>query len=1112
MAIAGGADAPASQAARISIREGQTTIGNLSDKLDQDWIKVEGLQNNRGYRLEVEFLGTDSTGGSFQLRSNLSASNWSGNAALDFSLPDAHAGNHWLKVSPADSINVFLRDDAGRRIIRDGQGVLDPKTVHVGDYVVTLTSIGHVEEMVSNLGQGYEDRYVHAIVGHRYSAGLDKGHGNDLGLFTDYAIDFQTGSHLEGYTLDRIEAQVQMGRTHISGNNAVISLTKRIVLSTEQLLVTEGDTNGSTYTVKLSVQPSENVTVTITGQSGTDLNVNPDTLTFTTSNWDTAQTVTITADGDTDNADDDITLEHIPSGAGFLVITRLAVKIDDDEHSAVAELPDAPEAQFQTHPRPFALLTSTPRATDATPVISIYKPYSQQDVLNDRLVASDRMKLCTLKSNAAYESGNAALERTLVDGGGRFTDVLYAGDCAGVTLKPNARYYLVFESYNEIPRTSILNSDDFYYVAKAQNVDEDSGAADGWSIGDNPRWRRYTTGENDLDAWQVLGNIRPLMLGVHATKVAVPDGTHGDWTLSTPGSGVTRSATTTATAAETTDVQYRLSATCSSNVLDVTLGVASGNDAGWPPHAATLQAADLFEVDGTTMRPPAVVVDGQVVKLSTELVERMMLHLVSKSPNTPQTDVTIVTTLYDNMDMETGVRTSVFSLNGAVEAVSAVRQACNTASTQLGTPEETETEELSLQSAAVDGSTLTLTYSATLDVGVTLSGSAFTVNGTERDVLVVGLSGSNVLLTLASAVAAGDTVTVDYAKPDGANVIKDTDGNEAESFTGQAVTNNTADPLQAPASLTVAHHESGKLSASWEAPASGPTPTGYTVQWKESTDSWDTAADVSEANATGTSHVITGLTGGTAYTVRVKARKGDDESDPSPEATATPQETVAPAPSSAAVSGAALTITFSEALDTGQTPDKSVFTVNVAGSSRGVETVALSGSVVTLTLVTAAFSGDAVTVDYMAPSDESAARITDLVGNAAASFTGQAVTNGTAAAAQLTATVSATPSAHSGSGTFTFEVRLSEEPYDGFSYTTMRDLTFTVTGGKVDKADRLNRPSNVGWRIHVRPAGNGAVTVVLPATTDCTAEGVICTNDRRPLSTRLEVTVAGPGG
>ena len=104
------------------------------------------------------------------------------------------------------------------------------------------------------------------------------------------------------------------------------------------------------------------------------------------------------------------------------------------------------------------------------------------------------------------------------------------------------------------------------------------------------------------------------------------------------------------------------------------------------------------------------------------------------------------------------------------------------------------------------------------------------------------------------------------------------------------------------------------------------------------------------------------------------------------------------------------------------------------------------------------------------------------------------------------------PESHDGGTVFTFELRFSETPRKRFSYTIMRDLAFTVTSGEVIKARRLTPQSNVGWEIHVRPDGNGPVTIVLPVTTDCTAEGAICTEDRRPLSNRLEITVPAPDG
>ena len=191
------------------------------------------------------------------------------------------------------------------------------------------------------------------------------------------------------------------------------------------------------------------------------------------------------------------------------------------------------------------------------------------------------------------------------------------------------------------------------------------------------------------------------------------------------------------------------------------------------------------------------------------------------------------------------------------------------------------------------------------------------------------------------------------------NGIQDTLGRKADSFTGQVVTNNTApadagrsDPAQTPGtadSLDVVRHESGKLRAFWDAPNSGPTPTGYTVQWKESGEDWADQDDVSEANVKGTSHVITGLTDGLEYAVRVIAYKDDAESAPSGEVTATPQETVPPAPSAASVDGATLTITFEEPLDPGETPDRSAFAATVAGAGRGVETIAVWGSGVTIT-------------------------------------------------------------------------------------------------------------------------------------------------------------------
>ena len=471
---------------------------------------------------------------------------------------------------------------------------------------------------------------------------------------------------------------------------------------------------------------------------------------------------------------------HVPDGSGFLALSRLAVRVDDAQSSATASLPDAPIQSYRTEPRTRPLLAGK-RPTNATPVVSLWHPYAQE--AEDEVGGNDYAfggaggggdrRLCTFGGNAAYETANAALERHLSPGGGYFTDVLFAGDCAGVKLRPNSRYWVVFENYYEIPRTSVFDADDFYYVAKARGGDEDPGGAAGWSIGDNPYWKWSTPGEAD-EKFRSEGSGRPLMFAVHAAEISVPDGDYGDWSLATPGGTTTRSATALATP-DTGTAQYELTVACVNNALEAAIGVSSGTDTAWPPHAATLQlgvagrSSALFDsdpdMDGD--QPAAAVVDGQLVKFGSEELGGGMLYTFGGGVMSREfSGATITVTLLDSNDMEVGQRTLSVSLRGASKAIPAVQQACGGASSQLAAPvpDEAEADGPELQSATVNGSTLTLTFDEALDVGVALSGSAFTVtvDGAQRSVLVVGVGGADVLLTLASAVEAGDAVTVAY--------------------------------------------------------------------------------------------------------------------------------------------------------------------------------------------------------------------------------------------------------------------------------------------------------------------------------------------------------------
>ena len=98
-------------------------------------------------------------------------------------------------------------------------------------------------------------------------------------------------------------------------------------------------------------------------------------------------------------------------------------------------------------------------------------------------------------------------------------------------------------------------------------------------------------------------------------------------------------------------------------------------------------------------------------------------------------------------------------------------------------------------SAGVNSNRLTLTFSAPMDGGSKPPASVFTVkvNGSAVSLASanpVGISGDTVTLTLAAAVAAGDTVTVSYDKPD-SNWLRNMICERAPSFTDQPVTNST---------------------------------------------------------------------------------------------------------------------------------------------------------------------------------------------------------------------------------------------------------------------------------------------------------------------------------
>ena len=114
-----------------------------------------------------------------------------------------------------------------------------------------------------------------------------------------------------------------------------------------------------------------------------------------------------------------------------------------------------------------------------------------------------------------------------------------------------------------------------------------------------------------------------------------------------------------------------------------------------------------------------------------------------------------------------------------------------------------------------------------------------------------------------------------------------------------------------------------------------------------------------------------------------------------------------------------------------------------------VDIAGATGSSYTLV---AAYAGKAIRVRVSFTDDE---------GNA--EMRTSAATSAVAAAPMpLVAQFLDTPSSHDGRTAFTFELRFSEE--FELSYVTLRDHAFTVTGGVVTGARRMDRPATYGGR------------------------------------------------
>ena len=177
---------------------------------------------------------------------------------------------------------------------------------------------------------GYHIRYRIAVTGSWREATHE---GLETGLTLG---DLLGGTRYEV----QVRATNEDGTGLWSPSGSGTTLSPAITPSATSLEVAEGDE--TEFTVKLAVQPSGPVTVTLTMTGDGDIGATPAALTFTTASWSNKQAVTVTAAGDEDTVHGTAVFTLSGEGGGYDVVAVevTAQEVDDDARIIVAD-PDA---------------------------------------------------------------------------------------------------------------------------------------------------------------------------------------------------------------------------------------------------------------------------------------------------------------------------------------------------------------------------------------------------------------------------------------------------------------------------------------------------------------------------------------------------------------------------------------------------------------------------------------------------------------------------------------------------------------------------------------------------------------------------------------------------
>ena len=932
--------------------------------------------------------------------------------------------------------------------------------------------------------------------------------------------------------------------------NVEVSITENdtanIVLSEPGLTLTKGDAVGSSYTVKLATKPSGTVSVSITGHADTDLSLDKTTLTFIVTDWDTPQTVTVEAGQDDDGVTDTATLTHTASGGDYANVTKdLPVTVTENDTQVTVKFG---ADTYTVSEGNTATITVTLSADPQSTVIIPLEATGQDGATSDdyhvpssvTINGGETSKTFEFMAKADDVSDNG--ESVMIGFGTNLPSRVAKGTPkearvtirqmspqlgSGVTVQFGADAYTVSEG-SMATITVTLSADPQSTVVIPITVTNQGGATSSdysivsssvsFNSGDTSQTITFSAKEDtedELGESVLLAFGTNLPSGVSAgtpsqTTVSIKDDcADGDiWcaTLNFSTGSFDSSERLSVNQIDTEDFLYD---SVDYQLIDIRViqnGHHGGDDVNvklpfgipertkWSMDFRNLNSgtgSEQFEILTEDWRDwtlhVSTVSGGDTLTAALRFSEarytgqawwwwfgRDIDHLrrvwqpgqlykvrLVEDPRSERTPQPLNPPMY--LRVQGVVNTTQVHLRWL--------------GPQMRDDQLAPVDRYKIQWKESSGS-----WGMAADVSETITGPT---NGLESHFLDALTAGFEYNIRVIATDSVGDSEPsneITYTMPADAHfsVSNTPAGGEPRIYgtpeTGQTLSADTT-------GITDDDGFEGVV---------------FNYQW---------LADDAEVNgATGSTYTMTSDNMGKAITVRVDFTDdaGHDESVTSPPAVVTSADLEL---RSATVDGGVLTLTYNEVLDNLVSVPQTAFAVNVNGDPRSVGGVGFGESNVLLFLSSAVEAGDTVTVDYTAPDDTGF--IQDILGRKADSFTGQAVTNNTDLA-PLTASAHNVPSSHNGQDAFIFELRLSDAPKPNFSYTTVRDHAFTVTGGSVTYVRRLEPGKNLRWEIHVTPGSGADVAIDLNATTNCSAVGAICTGDGRMLSGGPLLVVPGP--